>query len=103
MQKARQTYLNLCAAPLLVLVFGVVQSFAQFDTGSIVGVVRDKSGAVVSGASVKITNTKTGKVYESKTTDSGEYNLTGLPTGPYKVEVDHQGFKTAVVSELFLH
>src|SRR5690242_16606279 len=103
MQKGRQTYWNLCAALFLVLVFGAVQAFAQLDTGSIVGTVHDKSGAVISGAAVKITNTKTGKVYESKTSDIGEYNVTGLPSGPYKVEVDRQGFKTGVINDLFLH
>ena len=103
MQKGRQTYWNLCAALLLMLVFGAVQAFAQLDTGSILGVVRDRSGAVVTDATVKVTNTKTGKVYSTKTSDSGEYNLPSLPTGPYKVEVDHAGFKTGIVNEVFLH
>ena len=66
MQKGRQTYWNLCAALFLVFIVGIVQSFAQLDTGSIVGTVRDNSGAVVSAAAVKITNTKTGKVFETQ-------------------------------------
>jgi hypothetical protein len=103
MQKRRQTYWNLCAALFLVLVFGAVQAFAQLDTGSLVGVVRDKSGAVITDAAVKITNTKTGKVFETKSNSTGEYNQPGLPSGPYKIEVDRNGFKTAVVTDIFLH
>ena len=54
---------------------------AQLDTGSIVGVVRDKSGAVLTGADVKVTNTKTGRVLEVKTGSVGEYDVPGLPEG----------------------
>src|SRR3954454_10065838 len=103
MQKRRQTYWNLCAALFLVLVFGAVQAFAQLDTGSLVGVVRDKSGAVITDAAIKITNTKTGKVFETKSNGTGEYNQPGLPTGPYKIEVDRSGFRTAVINDIFLH
>ena len=76
---------------------------AQLDTGSIVGVVRDKSGAVVVGANVKVTNTKTGRLYEVKTGSVGEYEVPGLPAGPYRVEINHSGFKTGVVSGIVLY
>jgi len=87
----------------LLLVFLSSIAFAQYDTGSIVGIVRDKSGAVVSGADVKVTDTKTGRVYELKTGSSGEYSVPGLPAGPYKVEVSHAGFEVGVVSDITLY
>jgi outer membrane receptor protein involved in Fe transport len=76
---------------------------AQLDTGSIVGVVRDKSGAVLTGADVKVTDTKTGRVYEVKTGGAGEYEVPGLPAGPYQVEASHPGFKTGIVSGIVLY
>jgi outer membrane receptor protein involved in Fe transport len=76
---------------------------AQLDTGSIVGVVRDKSGAVVTGADVKVTNSKTGRVSAVKTGSVGEYEVPGLPAGPYRVEATHSGFKTGVVSGIVLY
>jgi outer membrane receptor protein involved in Fe transport len=78
-------------------------TFAQYDTGSIVGIVRDKTGAVVTDADVKVTNTKTGRVYEIKTGSAGEYVVPGLPAGPYKVEVDKAGFKKAVIEDITLY
>ena len=87
-----------------LLVFGAcATAFAQYDTGSIVGIVSDKSGAVIAGADVKITNTKTNRVLEVKTGSTGEYAAPDLPTGPYKVEVEQAGFKTGVVSGIVLH
>jgi len=87
----------------LVVLFLSSFSFAQYDTGSITGIVRDKSGAVVADADVKVTNTKTARVYSVKTGSEGEYSVPGLPAGPYKVEVDHAGFKTGVVSNITLY
>src|SRR5450631_3149347 len=77
-------------------------AWAQLDTGSIVGVVRAKSGAVVAGADVKVTNTKTGRVNEVKTGSAGEYEAPGLPAGPYRVEASHAGFKAGIVSGIVL-
>src|SRR5260370_25881244 len=88
---------------VLLLCAAALPAIAQFDTGSIVGVVRDKSGAVVIGADVKVTNTKTGRVSEVKTGDAGEYEVPGLPEGPYRIEVSHSGFKTSIVSGIVLY
>lgn len=87
----------------LALLFLSSNVFAQYDTGSITGIVRDKSGAVVSGAEVKVTDTKTGRVYNVTTGSVGEYSVPGLPAGPYKVEVGHPGFETAIVSGVTLY
>jgi hypothetical protein len=37
-----------------------LKSFAQVDAGSVSGTVRDTSGAVIGGASVRLTNEATG-------------------------------------------
>ena len=69
---------------------------AQKDTGSIVGSVKDASGAVVTGASVQVTDTERGQTFQTKTNDSGEYVASPLRVGKYTVTVEKQGFKRAV-------
>ncbi|HEY1658379.1 MAG TPA: TonB-dependent receptor [Candidatus Sulfotelmatobacter sp.] len=63
-------------------------------TGSISGVVTDKSGAVVAGASVTATDTLTGVKTTQKTDAKGFYNLPTLAVGTYNLEITQTGFKT---------
>src|SRR5580692_2804919 len=63
-------------------------------TGSISGVVSDKSGAVISGASVVATDTTTGVRTTQKTDAKGFYNLPALSVGIYNLEITQVGFKT---------
>jgi Carboxypeptidase regulatory-like domain/TonB dependent receptor len=63
-------------------------------TGSISGVVTDKSGAVVSGALVVATDTTTGVKTTQKTDAKGFYNLPTLAVGTYDLEITQVGFKT---------
>jgi len=87
----------------LLVVFLSSNAVAQYDTGSIVGTVRDNSGAVVTGANVKVTNTRTGRALEVKTSDAGEYSVPGLPASTYKIEASHAGFEVGVVSDVVLY
>jgi hypothetical protein len=50
-------------------------AFAQLDTGTIVGTVRDQSAAVVPGATVTATQESTGTVATTVTTDKGQFVL----------------------------
>jgi hypothetical protein len=63
-------------------------------TGSISGVVTDKSGAVISGALVTATDTQTGVQTTQKTDAKGFYNLPTLAVGTYDLEITQAGFKT---------
>ncbi len=63
-------------------------------TGSISGVVTDKSGAVISGALVTATETQTGVQTTQKTDAKGFYNLPTLAVGTYNLEITQAGFKT---------
>src|ERR1039457_6251499 len=78
-------------------------AWAQLDTGSIVGDVRDKSGALLPDSNVTVTNLRTAQVYEVKTNGAGEYEVPGLPAGLYKVVAEHNGFKTRVVDKIVLY
>ncbi len=76
---------------------------AQIDTGSIVGTVRDPSGAAVPKATITVTNTATGVSVTSQTNSSGEYQLTALIPGSYSVKVSAPGFASQVNSAVEIH
>jgi Carboxypeptidase regulatory-like domain len=67
--------------------------FAQSERGTIAGTVRDSTGAVVPGATVKVTNTATNLVTNLVSNDSGDYIAASLPAGNYNVSVSKAGFR----------
>src|SRR5690348_13418272 len=64
-------------------------------TGTLQGTVTDKSGAVIPGADIKITNKSTGEVRSGVTNNSGIYSFNLLPAGTYEVLVAAKGFTSA--------
>ena len=68
-------------------------TFAQDVTARIDGQVMDPAGAVVMGATVTLTNTKTGEVRTVESNDNGQYTLTLVQPGVYDLSVKAQGFK----------
>jgi Carboxypeptidase regulatory-like domain/TonB dependent receptor len=71
-------------------------AFTQKDTGSIVGTVKDPTGAVVTNASVEVTDVERGQTFRTKTSDAGEFVASPLKVGRYTVTVEKAGFKRAV-------
>jgi len=72
-----------------------VPCFAQFETATVLGSVKDKTGAVVPGATVTLLNRETG-VAQSKVTDpQGNYEFFTVRIGTYKVSAELQGFAPA--------
>jgi len=82
----------------LGLVFAV-PTWAQKDTGSIVGTVKDGTGAVVADATVEVTDIDRGQTFKTTTSEAGEFVASPLHVGRYKVSITKAGFKKAV-SEL---
>jgi hypothetical protein len=64
-------------------------------TGSFSGTISDKTGLLVSGATVRVTSQATAFVREVKTDDSGHYLVPLLPAAFYMVRVEAQGFGPA--------
>ena len=93
----------------LLAVIGLIlaSSYATAQSsvsGSISGTVTDSSGAVIAGASVKITNTDRGEdIRVMKTDSAGFYTAESLPLGTYSVTISYAGFKTEAVTGLVLH
>src|ERR1035441_9047869 len=71
-------------------------------TGSINGVVRDPSQAVVKGAQVTVTNTQTNLSQHTVTVDDGSYRFLALPVGIYKVNVTTPGFQQFNTTDIVL-
>lgn len=69
-------------------------AFAQETTGSIAGVVKDPSGAVVPGAKVTLVNMDTKAVVRTVTSGgSGDFAFPQIPVGHYSVTVEAPSFK----------
>ncbi|HJQ30722.1 MAG TPA: TonB-dependent receptor [Pyrinomonadaceae bacterium] len=85
------------ASIALLLCLGAVAARAQGATGSITGTVSDQAGARVAGASVKVTGLDAALEREAVTNGEGDFAVTLLPPGRYRVEVTAQGFKRLAV------
>jgi hypothetical protein len=79
----------------LIFLLSVVAA-AQKDSGSIVGTVKDPSGAFVEKARVTVTDADRGGSFHTVTNRSGEYLASPLRIGRYIVTVEQPGFKKAV-------
>jgi len=88
----------------LGLVLGTPSFLAAQDVASLTGVVTDTSGAVISAAAVTLRNPQTGLSYQTMTNGAGSYTFGQVKPGPgYTIEFAHTGFKTAVISGLYLN
>lgn len=77
---------------LIVLMFWAVIATAQVHTGTIVGTVRDKAGAVVPNATVTAKNLETGVERTVQSNAEGSYNIVALPPGDYEITITSGNF-----------
>jgi len=84
------------AASIAVLFLSMPLLVGQTPTGSISGLVKDESGAVVPNANVVVTNTGTGVRRTVPSDAGGRYHVPGLDAGMYQVEAQAPGFQTSV-------
>ncbi|MBI3653293.1 MAG: TonB-dependent receptor [Acidobacteria bacterium] len=88
---------------MLALVLGLsLSAVAQFKA-SIQGTVKDASAAVVSGATVTVTNQETGKVQQVKAGDDGFYRVAGLAPGKYTISAEFAGFKKQIIEDVIVN
>ena len=80
------------AGVLALLALLSLRALSQTETGTIIGTVTDPSGAMVTGATISVTNTDTGAKRSTTTSGAGTYTVAGLPPGPYEVTVSASGF-----------
>jgi Carboxypeptidase regulatory-like domain len=87
----------------VLVCFSLLLSFsaahAQYRA-SLRGTVTDPQGSVVSGAKVTLTNTDTSSTLVSTSDDNGIYQFNALPQAPYRLTVEHTGFKKKVLAQV---
>src|SRR5712671_2044178 len=89
------------AAFVVVLLVGASATFAQ-ETATILGTVKDASGAAVAAANVTARSTETQQTRAVTTETDGSYRIPGLQVGNYDVRVEHEGFQVASRTGLVL-
>ena len=72
---------------------------AQFDSGAVLGTIRDASGSGAAGAKITLTNTATNIAATATSDDSGNYQFVTVKIGDYKVQAELQGFSTAATGQ----
>jgi hypothetical protein len=96
---------NLLARLLLTVVFSSMfllgSAQAQFR-GSLNGTVTDPQGEVVPGAVVTLVDTDTNKTLTSTSDANGIYEFNALPAAPYRLTVEHEGFKKKVLEHVVI-
>ncbi|PJJ58968.1 TonB-dependent receptor [Hymenobacter chitinivorans] len=91
---------------LLLLVLTLLSApaaWSQVTTSAMNGVITDKSGAGLPGATVIAVHTPTNTQYVSPTNSEGRFNISGMRVGgPYSVRVTFIGYKDAARDGIFL-
>jgi hypothetical protein len=81
---------------------GQSQAPEPVASGIIRGTVTDPQGAVVAGASIKVTQIQTGRVFRDKSDDEGRFNVGALPLGNYELDIAAPGFKNMRLTDISL-
>jgi Carboxypeptidase regulatory-like domain len=96
-------FLTAAIALSVFIGFGATPSWAQKDMGTIVGAVKDGTGAVVADARVTVADVERGTSFQTTTNATGEYVAGPLRIGQYTVTVEKPGFKKAVAGPVALN
>jgi hypothetical protein len=88
--------------PVLIalVLLAVPRAYAQ--TASLTGTVTDSIGAVLPGATITITQVQTNFSRTFTTDERGDYRVSLLPPGRYRIEAALPGFKTAIKENIVL-
>jgi Carboxypeptidase regulatory-like domain/TonB dependent receptor len=94
----------LLAATHSAVFFGLLTPVlvAQVASADLVGQVTDASRAVISSVNITVENASTGLIRRTTTDESGNWTITALPIGTYRLRAEHAGFKAAALSEIVL-
>jgi hypothetical protein len=94
--------LGLVAAAIVYTFVLPCSAFSQSTYSTLVGTVKDASGAVVVGATVTVTNKGTAALRTVSTDETGSYSVPNLDVGTYDVAVEARGFRRLTFKENML-
>src|ERR1700749_2856454 len=80
---------------LIAFLLCTLLASAQTNTGRILGIVRDVSGAPVKAATVVISDVQRGTTRTTTSDESGNYVIANLAPGVYHVRIEADRFKKA--------
>lgn len=87
----------------VALLAAPVAGFAQETTGAIHGNIVGPDGSPAAGATVLVTDTRTGNQRTAIASDSGQFTLTGFRVGgPYRIEVDSPDTAPQTITDVYL-
>jgi hypothetical protein len=93
-----------CGVALTIVAasFLAVGAGAQMTTADVVGTVTDNTGAVLTGATITLTNLRTSVAMSTQSNQAGNYVFNLLAPGHYSLNIEAQGFKTFFVPDVAL-
>ncbi len=83
----------------LLLLFSMPAQ-AQFDSATVLGMIRDASGAALPNVTITLKNNATGIVATTQTDGNGAYQFSNIKIGEYRLSAEVQGFTTAVTEKI---
>lgn len=81
--------------PIACLLLAALPALGQFGSASVLGYVHDNTGAVVTGATVTLTNVATNVSQKAATDNGGKYEFDSVPIGNYQITTEATGFERA--------
>jgi hypothetical protein len=86
-----------CVVSLFILLLlSSVAARGQFDSASVLGTIKDPSGASVSSATVRLSNQGKGVTATRQTDGNGDYEFTNVQPGEYTLTVTAAGFTKSI-------
>jgi hypothetical protein len=86
----------LCATAFSIAAYG------QSTFGTVLGTVKDASGALVPSSKIALLNTGTNETRSTLSNSDGSYQFVNLDVGKYKVSVEAPGFQKVEINEFEL-
>src|SRR5213593_950388 len=84
------------ATAIVLIALPTCLVFAQTSAATILGVVKDTSGALIPGVSISVNHTETGQTRTAISSEVGDYNVPLLPVGAYELTTTMPGFKQEI-------
>ena len=97
-----QNLKSLLFGSFIAVFAGSLPAWSQVTTADVLGSVTDPSGAALVGAIVSVSNLATAASRSTMTDDNGDFLISGLPIGHYRLKTESKGFKIYDIPDLAL-